>query len=207
MGILSMGRSSMMAKTKTSMSIAKDSRESKLVKRTVNTHSAKKFTNAVASKRNSPVINKDTHTISQTEQDSRKSWQERCNLPDNTPLNRNERSRSEKSRSQKCKSQSIEDESENCRISLLKNQHGSKFKRNDYSYGALSSNDYTGNNVENDMDNDMDDDKNMASNHSNLSKEEENSSADDWTKGTQGYRIIKNTLLHNFDDVAVEDHR
>jgi len=81
MGILSMGRSTVMRKTPSSKSITiGEDKGAKLVKKTVNyaNHSSTRKS-ASGNKRNSSIAN--TNKITDTENASRKNWQQRCARP------------------------------------------------------------------------------------------------------------------------------
>jgi hypothetical protein len=193
MGILSMGRSTVMRKTPSSKSITiGEDKDAKLVKKTVNYANNSSTRKSVpGNKRNSSIAN--TNKIIDAENNSRKNWQQRCALPSapalaycavKTSYSRERDGILERAGDLNLPYGSIPNDDINDRIELNERMNGSN---NDNSQKTASNNSQK--TTEEAEDNDGDDDV----------------TKDAYTLGSEGYRIIKNTSHLNFDEVTIEE--
>jgi hypothetical protein len=184
MGILSMGRSTVMRKTPSSKSITiGEDKDAKLVKKTVNyANNSSTRKSGLKQNRNSSIAN--TSRMTDTENNSRKNWQQRCALPGvhDSPLGY-------------------------CAVKTTysRERDGILERVGDFNlpYGSIPNEDLNDQIELNTM---------KSSNISQRTTEESEDGEGDsdaikdaWTSGSEGYRIIKNTSHLNFDDITIEE--
>lgn len=192
MGILSMGRSSVMRKTPSSKAITiGEDKDAKLVKKTTNYANNSSTRKSTSKKKwNSSTAN--TNIATDTECNSRKNWQQRCELLDthgsrldncatNTSHNRELNGILRRAGGVNIPYGTIPNDDMDDHVEL-----NEKINTRDYHYRAnIDSEKTTEETEDNETDNDM--------------------TKDAWTSGSEGYRITKNTSHLSFDDIAIEE--